>query len=116
MERIKAYFKVGNIYKRRDNAVLYKVSSFEGLRVIIDHFDKYPLLTQKRVDLELFKQVVDLMSRKEHLTLDGLKKVVSLRAAMNNGLSEKQKAAFPDVVSVQRPLVVDQEIKDPDPH
>jgi hypothetical protein len=61
----------------------------------------------------LFKQVVDLMNRKEHLTLEGLKKVVSLKASINNGLSEEQKAAFSDLVPVHRPLVVDKEIKDP---
>ena len=32
---------------------------------------------------------------------------------MNNGLSEEQKAVFSDVIPVKRPLVVDQEIQDP---
>jgi hypothetical protein len=32
---------------------------------------------------------------------------------MNNGLSDKLKKAFPDVKPVQRPQVIDQEIKDP---
>jgi len=32
---------------------------------------------------------------------------------MNNGLSDKLKAAFPDIKPVQRPLVTDQEIKNP---
>jgi hypothetical protein len=81
--------------------------------VIIDHFEKYPLITQKRSDYELFKKVVDMLNRKEHLTPVGLQKIVNLRAAINNGLSEVQKAAFPDAVPVGRPLVVDQEIKDP---
>jgi hypothetical protein len=34
---------------------------------------------------------------------------------MNNGLSDKLKAAFPDIKPVQRPLVTDQEIKNPVP-
>ena len=53
------------------------------------------------------------MNRKEHLTQDGLRQIVGIRAAMNNGLSEEQKAVFSDVIPVKRPLVVDQEIKDP---
>ena len=53
------------------------------------------------------------MNSQEHLRLDDLKKVISLRAAMNKGLSKEQKAVFPDVVPVGRPLVVDQEIKNP---
>lgn len=53
------------------------------------------------------------MNRKEHLTHDGLNKIVNHRASINNGLSDKLKAAFPDTNPVPRPLVVDQEIKDP---
>ena len=112
---IRAYFGgVGSITKQSKDSVQFRVNSLKDLAVVIDHFAKCPLITQKRADFELLKQVVEIMNRKEHLTLDGLYKIVSLRAAMNNGLSEKQKAAFPDVVPVQRPLVLDQEI--PDPH
>lgn len=53
-----------------------------------------------------------MMNRREHLTLEGLKKIVSLRAAMNNGLSPQLKVAFPNTIPVHRP-VVDQVIQDP---
>jgi hypothetical protein len=36
---------------------------------IIPHFEKYPLITQKRVDFEFFKQAVHIMNNKEHLIL-----------------------------------------------
>lgn len=39
------------------------------LAVIIDHFYKYPLVTQKGADFLLFKQAFNLVSRKEHLAL-----------------------------------------------
>jgi hypothetical protein len=88
------------------------VSSTKDLKVIIEHFDKYQLITQKRADFELFKQIVDMLSRKEHLTKEGLQQIVNLRASINNGLSPPQlKAAFPDVEPVARPLATDQEIK-----
>ena len=45
------------------------------------------------------------MMRNEHLTEDGLRQIVAIKAAMNLGLSEKLKFAFPDVVPVKRPLV-----------
>ena len=50
------------------------------------------------------------MLRGEHLTIDGLKKIVAIRACMNLGLSDELKKAFPtpDVVSVPRPLVKNQ--------
>lgn len=46
-----------------------------------------------------------LMNSKEHLTPEGLRQIVAIKAAMNLGLSEKLKLAFPYVVPVERPLV-----------
>ena len=117
LEMIQSYFGVGKINKSRADAIRYRVGSTKELIVIINHFDKFPLITQKRADFELFKQVVEIINRQEHLTLDGFKKIVSLKASMNNGLSERQKAAFPNTKPVPRLIVgVDQEIKDPAPH
>lgn len=50
LEHIKSYFKVGTIrYSKADNAAIYAVQSLKDISsVIIPHFDKYPLLTQKR--------------------------------------------------------------------
>ena len=50
-------------------------------------------------------EVCEMMERKEHLTTEGLHKIIAIRASMNRGLSEKLKLAFPDVVRVERPLV-----------
>ena len=79
------------------------VQSQEGIRVIIDHFERYPLLTKKREDFLLFKQVFNLIDKKEHLTLSGLHKILSIKASMNLGLPESLKAAFPNITPVQRP-------------
>jgi hypothetical protein len=113
---IQKFFRVGKINKGGEDSIQFSVGSLKDLLVVIDHFSKYPLLTQKRADYELFKRVVELMERREHIRLEGLKKIVSLKAAMNNGLSEKHKAAFPDVVPVQRPLVEDKVLLQVDPH
>jgi len=49
MEHIKSYFGVGNISKEYKNIVQYRVTSLKDLtNVIIPHFDKYPLITQKK--------------------------------------------------------------------
>ena len=53
------------------------------------------------------------MERQEHLTLDGFRKILSIRASMNRGLSPELKLAFPDVVPVIRPAVSDKKVKDP---
>lgn len=68
---------------------------------------------QKRADFELFKQVEDLMNRKEHLTKEGLQQIVNIRASMNNGLPDDLKAAFPNTIPVPRPIVELKGIPDP---
>lgn len=50
------------------------VQSIEDLAKIIDHFDQYPLITQKLADYKIFKEAFYLFQNKEHLTVDGLKK------------------------------------------
>jgi len=48
LENIQTFFGVGKIYKHTQNSYLYKVQSIKDLQVIIVHFDKYPLISQKR--------------------------------------------------------------------
>jgi hypothetical protein len=61
----------------------------------------------------LFKEALDLMSRGEHLTSEGLLKIINIKASMNKGLNEELSKAFPDVVPVLRPLVDTPSIRDP---
>jgi len=44
--------------------------------------------------------------------MEGLQKIIAIKASMNLGLSKELKAAFPDTIPVQRPLVNNQEIMD----
>jgi len=53
------------------------------------------------------------MNKKEHLTEEGLCKIVSIRAALNRGLSEELKIAFPGIIPVERPVVKITENLDP---
>jgi hypothetical protein len=80
----------------------------------MDHFDNYPLITQKFVDYQLFKRALDIIKSKEHLSIEGLKKLVSIKASMNKGdLPLSLSTVFPDLIIIQRPLTQNQEIKNP---
>nr|QVV23912.1 hypothetical protein [Trichoderma cornu-damae] len=102
LKKIQGYLGVGELY-HKEKAVNYVVQSSKGIKVIIDHFEKYPLFTKKREDFILFTQIVNLMNQKEHLTLSGLQKIIALRASMNFGLSSELKTAFPDIIPAIRP-------------
>jgi hypothetical protein len=99
LQNIKSHFGVGSIRLRIKNDVpksaIFSVRSIKDLlEIIIPHFDKYPLLTQKRIDFLLFKQIVILMNNKQHLTLEALETVVSLRMGMTKLIPEHLKLHF----------------------
>jgi len=113
LESIKSFFGVGNVVNKGKDMIQYRVTTLKDLTVIIDHFEKYPLITQKKADYLLFKQVIYLMNLKEHLTQDGLNKIVAIKTSMNLGLSTELKAAFPNIIPAVRPLVENQSIVNP---
>lgn len=78
LKLIQAYFGgVGAIYRVGKGCLAFRVSTLDHILKIIDHFEKYPLITQKLADYKLFCDVVDIMLRKEHLTQEGLEKIVA---------------------------------------
>ena len=113
LEIIQKSLGVGKIRKHSEKSLWFEVNSKNDLRVIFLHFDKYYFLTKKFADYQLFKQAIALMQRKEHLTLEGLRKIVAIKASMNKGLSEELKLAFPGVVPVTRSDVEVQKKMDP---
>ena len=110
----KAFGGIGSISKMSKKGVMFKVSSIKNLNeIIIPYFMRYPLLTSKQVNFELLKKVVDLINKKEHLTREGIQKIVAIRASMNLGLSDELLVAFPDVKPVLIPSTNENKIKDP---
>jgi len=65
-------------------------------------------------DYLLFKQVFELIKNREHLTIEGLKKIVAIKASINKALPDELKEAYPDIEPVNRCNVVNKEIPDPD--
>ena len=53
------------------------------------------------------------MNHREHLTTEGLQKIVSIKAVLNKGLLDKLKVSFPNIVPAIRPQVTSQRIIDP---
>lgn len=69
--QIYAIAGVGRIHKHSKDSRQYRVDSIEELQVIIDHFDKYPLMTAKAPDYALFKKAFNLIKGGEHLNKKG---------------------------------------------
>lgn len=95
---------IGNIYTNTKDSKL-TVRSLEDIFKIITHFDNYPLITQKKADFILFKQIILKVVEREHLSAKGLQEIVNIRASINLGISDSLKIIFPNTVPVARPLI-----------
>jgi len=113
LEQIHKTFGVGTLRKNNENTVLFRVSDIKELQTIIDHFKNYPLLSAKYSDFLLFEQCFNIIKKKEHLTSDGFKRILDLRASLNKGLSPELKEAFPLVLPVTRKEYVFNDIPNP---
>jgi len=103
LQQIKETLGVGIVRRNSGSTAVFRVNSMQELRVIIDHFDKYPLVSAKYPDFILFKQCYYLMEQKEHLTEEGLNKILALKYNLNKGLPTELKSAFPNIVPMARP-------------
>jgi hypothetical protein len=112
--QIKDYFGgIGNIYISKDKS-RFTVRSLDHILKIITHFENYPLITQKKADFILFKQIIDKVIEGEHLSAKGLQEIVNIRASINLGLSDSLKTIFPDTVPVTRPKIENSTIPHPE--
>lgn len=107
--KIQKFFLVGNVTIHKDTAN-YQVVSLTDLSRVIEHFNLYPLISQKYSDFRLFKKAYDLIANKEHLL--NIKNLVNIRASMNKGLPERLLLEFPNANPDLRPeLTLDKNYK-----
>jgi len=112
---IQAYFNCkGSLIKHGEDSLQYVITSVDQLfTLVVPHFDNYPLVSKKYADYLLFRKAVLLIRNKEHLTVEGIQEIVSIKASMDKGLFYELQRAFPNKIEVPRPLVPDCIIPDP---
>lgn len=76
--KLKDFFGCGFVRpSKRDNTVKYEVRGLRELKEkILPHFEKYPLEGEKRKDFKIFKEIIKMMERKEHLKKEGLLRII----------------------------------------
>ena len=113
--QLQEFFACGSIViKKNRSEGSFRVNSLHDLtNFIVPHFVKYPLLSQKGADFYLFKQIINLINTKVHLTEMGLQEIINIRASMNSGLSDLQKSKFTTNNPVPRPNFNFTEIPNP---
>ena len=67
-----------------DKTLKFEVRSLNDLIMhVIPHFEKYPMVSNKQKDFELFKQICFLMQKELHKEKQGLQKIMNLAFQMN---------------------------------
>jgi len=102
---IQKFFGVGYINIHGDS-VLFQTTKLADLVYIIEHFNLYPLKTQKHADFLLFKKAFDIIKNKKHFTIEGLHELIGIRGSLNKGLPGRLKLAFPIIKPIVRPDVL----------
>lgn len=84
---IQGFLGCGHIYEiHKDSRVNFAITNLQDIiKILIPKLNQYPLQGIKRLNFEDFKLVVELIEKKEHLTLDGLNKIREIVSGMNTG-------------------------------
>ena len=93
---MKSYFGCGSIrFNRYDQTNRFETRSLTHInRVVIPHFRRYPLLSSKRKDFELFAQICKKMTKKDHLSPTGLREIINIAIKMNPNGSRRYNLKF----------------------
>ena len=99
LSQYKKILGCGRLQKRKDGIHYYTVSNPLSINErVIPFFKKFNFLSQnKKRNFMIFKQISELVLNKQHLTKEGLDKIVKLREELNKGKGRKRKYSLKDV-------------------
>ena len=85
----------------------YTIVGIEDLiKILLPHLGKYPLQSVKSIDYKFWRNCIIIMANEGHITRQGIEEIISNKAAMNKGISDKFKSAFPNRTVINRPTYV----------
>jgi hypothetical protein len=91
LHSLKDFFNAGVVRVNHDDRYELRIRDVSVLRdKVIPFFKTYKLHTQKKFDFMKFKEVIDIMNKKQHLEESGIIRIIDIASKMNR--SDKQKA------------------------
>ena len=96
---VKKHLRCGTLRERQDGIVYYEVTNIQSLHEnIIPFFERFHFLSaNKKKNFAIFKKIIDLIYRKEHLKSEGFQKILQLREQLNQGKGRKRKYTIQDI-------------------
>ena len=99
----KKHLKCGTIRERKNDGIwYYEVNNFNAIQTnIIPFFNRFGFLSaKKKRDFSKFKQIAKLIQNEDHLTIEGIEKILEIRKEMNDG--GKRKYSDKDILRILR--------------
>ncbi len=92
LEKVKEFFGCGAIYHQKDkrpnhsSCYRYEINAQKDINgVLIPFFDKNRLQSAKNRNYKIFRQIAEMVKKREHREESGLKKIIKLKSQMNLG-------------------------------
>ena len=92
LSQFKKHLKCGSIRQRKNDDIwYYEVNNFNAIQTnIIPFFNRFGFLSaKKKRDFSKFKQIAKLIQNEDHLTIEGIQKILEIRKEMNDGGNRK---------------------------
>jgi hypothetical protein len=84
LHAMKQFFGCGVVRSNHGDRMCYRVRKLEHLlQIILPFFEKHPLKTRKQQDFLVFRDVVRMMSHRDHLTPEGLVRIRELTGRLS---------------------------------
>ena len=101
---LKRYLGCGRIKTRKDGLHSFVVENFTSLKErVTPFFERFNFLSSRtKTNFSIFRKIVFLIDKKEHLNPEGFKKILDLREILNEGRGRKRKYNLKDVNFAQR--------------
>jgi len=95
---LKRYLGCGRLQERKDGVWYYIVSNPISINErIIPFFKQYGFLSgTKKKNFSLFRTIALMMQKNEHLTSEGMHKIIKLREELNKGKGRTRKYSLQD--------------------
>ena len=85
MNKFIEFFNAGNVTNDGPTKKQFRIRDFKEIETLVTFLEKYPLLTQKKLDYQDFCKVYDIMKKGLHLTSQGLDEIQNIKSKMNRG-------------------------------
>ncbi len=83
LRNLQQFFQAGKVVVNHATRKELRIRKLNELKQVVSFFDQHPLQTKKRRNFEIFKEILEIMNRKQHLTTEGLTRIANLCWQMN---------------------------------